>query len=149
MNITTQISHQCAVTCPLNVLSASIHSKQRKIQQSPQCVPSNTAICSWWGGWSLSLSHIFVVRSNAETAVAISTATRYTDIPLSTSTAVLTYTSVFNPLLRSPAQTHVHTLTAFHFYIYSCHFWWFTLFKPGNSLSPYHSFLYLESQYAC
>ena len=45
MNITTQISQQCAVTSPLNVLSTSILSKQRKIQQTPQCVPSNIAIC--------------------------------------------------------------------------------------------------------
>ena len=66
MNIITQISQGCAVMCPINVLSASIHSKQRKIQQAPQCVQSNTAI-SWWGG---PLSHIFVVRSKASTAVA-------------------------------------------------------------------------------
>jgi hypothetical protein len=45
MNITTQISHQCAVTHPLNVLSTSTHSKQRKIQQTLRCVPRNTAIC--------------------------------------------------------------------------------------------------------
>ena len=39
--------------------------------------------------------------------MATSTATRYTDIPLSTSTAMLTYTSVFNRPLKSPAKTHV------------------------------------------
>jgi len=44
MNIITQNSQRCAVTCPINVLSTSIHSKQRKIQQAPQCVQSNTAI---------------------------------------------------------------------------------------------------------
>ena len=57
------------------------------------------------GGWPL--SHIFVVRSEASTAVATATATRYTHIPLSTSTAMLTYTYVFNCPLRSPAKTHV------------------------------------------
>jgi len=72
-----------------------------------------------WGG-GLSLSHTFVVRSEAWTAVAMSTATWYTDIPLSTSTAMLTYTSVFNPLLRGPAKTHALPLTAFHFYISLC-----------------------------
>ena len=40
-------------------------------------------------------------------AVAMATATRHTGIPLTSNTAILTYMSVFNPLLRFPAQTHV------------------------------------------
>jgi len=54
-------------------------------------------------------------------------------------------TRAFNLLPRNPAQTHVFILTAFHFYIYSYHFWRFTLFKPGNSLSLHHSFPCLGS----
>jgi hypothetical protein len=38
-------------------------------------------------------------------------------------------TRAFNPLPRNPAQTHVINLTAFHFYIYSYHFWRFILFN--------------------
>jgi hypothetical protein len=79
----------------------------------------------------------------------MSIATWYTDIPLSTSTAMIVYTSVFNPLLRSPVTTHVLPLTVFHFCIYSNNFWRFTLFKPSNSPSPHHSFLCLGSQYEC
>jgi len=90
-----------------------------------------------------------VTRSEAWTAVAMSTATRYTDIPLSTSTAMLTYTSVFNSPLRSPVTTHVLPSTAFHFYIYSYCFRRFTLFRPCNSPSLHHLFLWLGSQYEC
>ena len=79
----------------------------------------------------------------------MSIATRNTDIPLSTITAMITYTCVFNPPLRSPVKTHVLPLIAFHFYIYSYHFWRFTLFKPDNSPSLHHSFLCLGSQYEC
>jgi hypothetical protein len=39
--------------------------------------------------------------------VAMATATWCTDIPVSSSTAMLTYMSVLNPLLRTTAQTHV------------------------------------------
>ena len=31
LTCTTQCSHRCGVTCPLHVLSASLHSRQRKI----------------------------------------------------------------------------------------------------------------------
>jgi len=40
-------------------------------------------------------------------AVAMAAATGHTDTPLTTSTAILTYKSTFNPLHRSPAQTNV------------------------------------------
>jgi hypothetical protein len=40
-------------------------------------------------------------------AVAMATATWHTDIPLTSSTTILTYKSIFNPLLTVPAQTHV------------------------------------------
>jgi len=43
----------------------------------------------------------------ASTAMTMAIATWCTDIPLSIITATLTYMSVFNPLLRNPAQTHV------------------------------------------
>jgi len=142
MNIITQNSQRCAVTCPINVLSTSIHSKQRKIQQAPQCVQSNTAI-SLGGG----LSVTYLLLDLSFNCCGHITATQYTDIPLSTSTAMLTYTSVFNCLLRSPPKTHVLPLTAFHSYIYSYHFWRFTLFKPGKSLSLHPPFLCLGSQY--
>jgi hypothetical protein len=39
--------------------------------------------------------------------VAMVTAKWHTDIPLKSSTAILTYNSVCNPLLSIPAQTHV------------------------------------------
>ena len=44
LTCTTQCLHRCGVKCPLHVLSASLHSRERKIQQTVQCVPSNTAI---------------------------------------------------------------------------------------------------------
>ena len=44
-------------------LSTSLQSKQRKIQQTMQCVSSNTAI--WKGGESLSLILIFFATSEA------------------------------------------------------------------------------------
>ena len=40
-------------------------------------------------------------------AVAMVTSTWHTDIPLTNSTAILTYKCIFNPLHRSPAQTNV------------------------------------------
>jgi len=45
--------------------------------------------------------------TKSSTAVTMATATWCTDIPLSSSTALLTYMFVFIPLLRSPAQTQV------------------------------------------
>jgi hypothetical protein len=45
--------------------------------------------------------------STASNAVTMAVATWCTDITLSSITAILTYMSVSNPLLRSPAQTHV------------------------------------------
>jgi len=65
---------------------------------------------------------LLIAISEASTTVAMSTATQYTDIPLCSSTALLTYTSVFKPLLRSSALTHVLSLTAFCFYILTYNF---------------------------
>ena len=74
------------------------------ILQTMQSVPSNVASC-WWGLFA-SFRYL-TARSKASTAVAMATATWCTDIPVSSSTAMLTYMSVLNPLLRTPAQTHV------------------------------------------
>jgi len=48
-----------------------------------------------------------VSMPKASNAVAVATVTWHSDIPLTRSTVILTYKSVFNPLLRNPAQTHV------------------------------------------
>jgi hypothetical protein len=45
--------------------------------------------------------------SKASNAVAMATATWQADIPLTSSTVILTYKSFFKPLVRRPAQTHV------------------------------------------
>jgi len=69
-----------------------------------QCVPSHTASC--WCGLSVSFRY-FIGMSTVSNSVAMATVTWQTDIPLTSSTTTLTYKSVFNPLLRSPSQTHV------------------------------------------
>ena len=48
---------RCGVKCPPNVLSTSLRSKQTKIPQTMQCVPSNIA-GFWWGSGPLPHSGI-------------------------------------------------------------------------------------------
>ena len=59
------------------------------------------------GGTPLCLVRSLIAISEASNNVAMSTATQHTDIPFCISTALLTFTSVFKPLLRSSALTHV------------------------------------------
>jgi hypothetical protein len=58
-NWTVQHNFQirCGVTCPPNVLSTSLHSKQTKILQTIQCVPINSA-SFWWGSGPLCLIQV-------------------------------------------------------------------------------------------
>ena len=80
------------------------------------CVPSKTAICIWGGFcWVRYLSAI----PKASITVAMSAATWYNDIPLSSSTAMLYYMSVFNPLLRSPVDTYVLQFNCLSFFIFT------------------------------
>jgi hypothetical protein len=54
--------------------------------------------------------------------VAMAAATCYNDIPLSNSTAILYYMSVFNPLLRSPAHTLVLRFNCLSFLYFQLQF---------------------------
>jgi len=75
---------------------------EKKIQQTMQSVPITLPLVSGVGA-TLPQSDISLLSN----AVAMATATIHTDIPLTSSTASLTYKFVFNPLLRIPARTHV------------------------------------------
>ena len=84
-----------------------------------QCVPSNIVICIGGEKGRVSAeSDISVLYLKLQLLVAMAAATGYNDIPLSSSTAMLYYMSVFHPLLRSPAHTHVllfNCLSLLHF----------------------------------
>ena len=76
--------------------------------------------------------------SEASPTVAMSIATEHTDIPVCSSTVMLTYTSVFNPLLGTLAPTHVHQFNCpllLHFHsqfpkIYTFQSWYFPFSEP-------------------
>jgi hypothetical protein len=75
--------------------------------------------------------------------MAMITVTSHTDTPLTSSTAIMTYTSVLNPLLSSPAQTQepeFKCLPLLHFWLQLPTIY---MYKPGNSLSLHYSFLCL------
>jgi hypothetical protein len=55
---------------------------------------------------SASVRYLTAISKDSN-AVAMVTVKWHTDTPLTTSADIMTYTSVFNPLLRSPAQTQL------------------------------------------
>ena len=80
----------------LYIPNTETYNKQRKACQVTMPLVS---------GLGATLSHSDI--SLFSNAVSMATTTWHSDIPLTSSTAILTYKSLFNPLLRIPAQTHV------------------------------------------
>jgi hypothetical protein len=110
-----------------------------------QVVPSNTAICGC-KGTSLPLSDILLLYLKHQLLWPCiqqhGTMIYHSQTAQPCCTTCLSSTLYIETLL-----TRMYfSVTAFHFYIFSYNFLWFTLFTQDNSLSVHHSFLCLGSQ---
>jgi hypothetical protein len=122
------------------LLSTSLHSTQRKIQQTMQHVSSNTVL---GGGHSVPFWSFFIpLKLNCCSHVYSNTV--HWDTTLKEHSHACLHICL-QPSTYKPSSYPCTYLNAFYFYIFSYSFLRSTLFEPASSLSLHHSFLCLQS----